>query len=98
MLAPGNPASAVENSYAAGDVNAPDTGSSGGLVGTLNDSSILHSFYTDDTFGEGPAKGEAITPSQLEDISTFTDKGWDFTGTWTMSAENGRPALQWETL
>lgn len=93
-----NTGSTVENSYATGTVNAPDAGSSGGLVGDLDAGAVINAFYTDDQFGEGPAKGMPISDAELADESTFTGVGWDFTSLWRMSVDDGRPVLQWEAL
>lgn len=88
----------IENSYAAGTVNAPDNGSSGGLVGELDNGSVVSSFYTDDQFGEGPEKGTSISDVELASEPTFTGAGWDFITLWLMSGDQDRPALQWEAL
>lgn len=100
IMASGAPAPApvIENSYAAGTVNAPDAGSSGGLVGELSGGTVISSFYTDDQFGEAPAKGTPISDAELVDQSVFTGAGWDFTSLWRMSVDDGRPVLQWEAL
>lgn len=88
----------IENSYAAGTVNAPDNGASGGLVGDRDAGNVLDSFYTDDQFGEGPDKGTPISPVELADQSVFTGAGWDFITLWAMSGGDGRPVLQWEAF
>lgn len=98
IMASGAPAPVIENSYATGTVNAPDAGSSGGLVGDLDAGAVINAFYTDDQFGEGPAKGTPISDAALADESTFTGVGWDFTSLWMMSVDDGRPVLQWEGL
>ena len=98
IMASGAPAPVIENSYATGTVNAPDAGSSGGLVGDLDAGAVINAFYADDQFGEGPAKGTPISDVALADESTFTGVGWDFTSLWMMSVDDGRPVLQWEGL
>ncbi len=96
MSSGSGPAPTVENSYAAGTVNAPDNGTSGGLVGTLDDGNLSGSFYTDDQFGEASDKGVLISGAELGDESIFTAAGWDFTTLWIISTEDGRPMLRWE--
>ncbi|HEX5677823.1 MAG TPA: GLUG motif-containing protein [Alcanivorax sp.] len=94
MSSGGAPVPAVQNSYAAGTVNAPNTGSSGGLIGSLDAGNIVDSFYTDGQFGEGAEKGMLITPTQLANESTFTN--WDFITIWVMSGDHTRPVFLWE--
>ena len=47
------------------------------------------------TVYDDPYEGTAKTSAQLQQQSTYTAMGWDFTDIWTMSSETHQPMLQW---
>jgi hypothetical protein len=91
--------STVNNSYSTGNVTG--TGSYvGGLVGYNNSSTVNNSFWDTQTSGRGTsAGGTGKTTAEMKTKSTFTDAGWDATGTiWKIDGtiNNGYPFLTWQ--
>ena len=89
----------ITNSYSSGSVSG--SGSVGGLVGD-NDGTVSNSFWDVNTSGWPTSDGgTGKTTSQMQDISTFLEAGWDFVaepanGTcsfWEMPEAGGYPVL-----
>lgn len=87
----------VADSYAAGNVE--NTSSySGALIGSNWESSVIASYWDEDTTGIGSSEGgSARRTGEFEDVESFED--WDFIDVWTIGeAPDGeqRPILQWQ--
>jgi hypothetical protein len=70
----------------------------GGLVG-WNNGAVTSCFWDTqtsglETNGGGGGGGTGKTTAEMKTLSTFTDAGWDFTGTWFMSYHD-YPQLIW---
>ncbi len=69
----------VTNCYSAGGVSG--TSNVGGLIGYNNSGSVVNSFWDVNTSGRTTsAGGTGKTTNQMQDINTFLNAGWDFTG------------------
>ncbi|TCH65734.1 YDG domain-containing protein [Acinetobacter sp. ANC 4862] len=71
--------SKIINSYATGLVTGG--GSRGGLVGQ-GSSQVINSFYNIETVGTSNTNvgGTGLTTAQMQNLSTFTNAGWDIDG------------------
>jgi len=68
----------------------------GGFVGYVSSASIDSSFWDVDSSGWGTsAGGTGKTDAEMKTASTFTNAGWDFSGTWAInsSINSGYPYL-----
>lgn len=91
----------LDRSYSTGAVNATGVNVyEGGLVGRQYFSTVTAAFWDTQTSGQLTSDGgTGKTTAQMLTLSTFTDAGWDFAGTWTMRCEHmNYPRLAWETL
>jgi hypothetical protein len=80
--------STITNCYAAGVV-AHATTNYGGFVGLVNTVTLTNCFYNSDSTDAGTyGYGIAEPTDSLQTESTFTDRGWDFTSTWQITATN----------
>ncbi|GGL61789.1 InlB B-repeat-containing protein [Sporolactobacillus putidus] len=71
----------ITDTYAAGHVSGST--SVGGLVGIDFIHTIQNSFYNSETSGQSDTgKGTPKTTAEMKTQSTYTDAGWDFSGTW----------------
>jgi hypothetical protein len=83
----------VSNSYSTGGV----TGSSsvGGLVGD-NGNTVTNSFWDTETSGQAASAGGAgKTTAQMQDITTFTDAGWNIIA---VALNETNPAYVWNIV
>jgi len=102
-------AGTIDNCYSIGDVayanaaNPSDKGFCGNNVGILTDN-FFDSDVSNQTTGNGAT---AKTTAQMQTQSTFTDAGWDFTGStcgtdynWEINStdNNGYPHLCWQVF
>jgi len=69
----------VSNSYSAGSVTgATGDTSVGGLIGLRLNGTVLHSFWDIQTSGQATSDGgTGKTTAQMQDVTTFTDAGWN---------------------
>jgi len=98
----------IDNCYSTGIVIAEaDSDYLGGLVGDNNTGSVNNSFWDTDTSGTTTSDGgEGKTTTQMQDINTFINAGWDFLGEynngtsdyWRMPVAGGYPILFWQQL
>ncbi len=94
--------SAIMWSYSVGMVTGDDHNVSG-FVGANNQGTIMSSFWDVDTSGwSSSSGGTGLTTSQMKDIDTYLDAGWDFENetingtedTWFMPIRS-YPGLSW---
>ncbi|WP_094760257.1 GLUG motif-containing protein, partial [Sedimentisphaera salicampi] len=95
----------VTNCYSAGTIEVfGDSGYIGGFCGTNWEGSIEHSFWDTEASGMDTSDGgTGLTTAEMQEQSTFTGAGWDFTGEaangeediWFMEA-GGYPKLRRE--
>ena len=89
--------SSISNCYAAGMVYG--NGNLGGLV-VVNEGTISNSFWDTETSGITGAAG--LTTSQMQDIATYVNAGWDFNdldgdpADWKIRDSFGYPLLSWQ--
>ncbi|MFP4523377.1 MAG: hypothetical protein ACLFNM_02405, partial [Candidatus Woesearchaeota archaeon] len=97
--------SRVENSFSSGLINCTTAESGlvlanppGGLVGSLGLSgSVFNSFWDYETSGRlSSAGGLAKTTSQMKDIQTFVDAGWNINYSYGSDLNDGYPFLAWQ--
>jgi hypothetical protein len=96
-------ASTISNSYSTGTV----TGNSdyGGFIGYVLGGSVDSCFWDVQTSGQTGNGGGAgnnsagYSTTAMKTQSTFTNAGWDFSGTWAIDpgVNNGYPGFFWET-
>lgn len=85
----------VQNSFSTGAVSGPF---SEGLVGSCF-CPIQNSFWDTETSGQATSNGATgKTTAEMQQQSTFTDAGWDFSTVWKLDGinNNGYPYLQWQ--
>ncbi|MBN2271977.1 MAG: hypothetical protein JXN61_15285 [Sedimentisphaerales bacterium] len=99
----GRSVTTISNCYSTGEVSG--TNFVGGLLGNSEartGSTVSRSFWDVDTSGwTTSAGGEGKTTSQMQDINTFLEAGWDFVGEtangtsnfWIMLESRGYPVL-----
>ncbi|GAB4391956.1 MAG: hypothetical protein Tsb005_03910 [Gammaproteobacteria bacterium] len=87
----------INNTYAAVTGNAFSTNNSAPFI-DINGANLVvnNSFYNSDihTFGADTSGAVGITTAQMQQQSTFTDAGWDFTNTWGIVDGVSFPYLQ----
>ncbi|NHN32226.1 immunoglobulin-like domain-containing protein, partial [Paenibacillus agricola] len=91
----GSNAYIISKSYATGRVSG--TSDIGGLVGGNSVGTVNNSFYDKNTTRQvDTGKGTGKTSSEMKQITTYTDAGWDLSGRWAINAlrNNGYPTLQ----
>ncbi|HNY76642.1 MAG: GLUG motif-containing protein [Sedimentisphaerales bacterium] len=83
---------AVSNCYSTGVVVATNAWHFGGLMGSAGADTVEHSFWDIQTSGQMvSAAGTGLTTSEMWDIDTFLEAGWDFVG----ETDNGVEDLWW---
>ena len=94
----------ISNSYSTGYVGG-SASSKGGLVGLLESSgTVTNSFWDNETSGQNTsAGGTGKTTSQMKNISTFSNAGWNISSigsyvneNWYIDDGNDYPKLGWE--
>jgi len=91
----------ITSCYSSGSVSGDDH--VGGLVGENDKGTIASSFWNVETSGQSDnTDGIGLTTTQMLDIDTFLDAGWDFIGETTNGAEetwfmptDSPPGLTW---
>ncbi|WP_049786615.1 InlB B-repeat-containing protein [Evansella cellulosilytica] len=83
----------VENSYAAGQIEASGASNVGGLIGRqaggFSSGTVENSFYDEDTTGQSDTgKGTPMSTADMKDRSTFEDAGWDFDWIWGIESDD----------
>ena len=90
-------AGSVKNSYAIGNV----TGEGeyiGGLIGDKEGDFVYDSFYDTNTTGQSDTGGgDPKTTEEMQNISTFSEAGWNITTTSEADPTDGYPFLSWQT-
>jgi len=87
----------ISNCYAAGTIQGPSSGTDdlAGVCGYDDYVSIFESFWDKDLVGAGQSTGvtgaTGKTTAEMQEQSTFTSAGWDFSTVWKMS---GYPVLR----
>ncbi len=86
----------ITNSYSAGMVNSGVSRFSvGGLAG-LSSGTVTNSFWDTETSGqEASSGGTGLTTVQMMQQASYS--GWDFAGTWSITAGTSYPYLQWQS-
>lgn len=82
----------ITNAYASGGVSGVN---SGGLAGYNINGFYNNSFWNTETSAQlTSAGGNGITMAQMMTSSTYTDAGWDFANTWSITNEVTYPWLK----
>jgi hypothetical protein len=71
----------------------------GGLAGltTGEDGTMPHSFWDIETSGQSTSSGgTGKTTVQMQTLSTFTSRGWDFRNTWIICEQMNSPVFFWQ--
>ena len=88
--------SVVTNSYSVGVISGSGT-NKGGLIGVNTATVNNNSFWDTETSGmTTSAAGTGKTTAQMQNITTFTNAGWDFDDDWSFhpTENNGYPVLR----
>ena len=76
-----NGAGTVSNSYSTGTVIGPAVNTVGGLIGGQYNGTVTNSFWDTVTSGQTTsAGGTGKTTAQMQTLSTYTNAGWNITG------------------
>ncbi len=97
--------SQIDNSYATGLVNNGVGGANiGGFIGLSLSDAYAGNFWNQETtqqgYGTGAGDVDGITGKTtlpMEDVTTFTNAGWDFNGLWKINAGEA-PHLIWQDM
>jgi hypothetical protein len=81
----------AEKCYNIGDVSG--SGNTGSIAGSSSEDILANCFYLLDN-GIENGIGTAISKEQFANKDTFTNASWDFTSTWIIDDNWGRPILQ----
>jgi filamentous hemagglutinin family protein len=91
----GSNSGSIENSYATSSVSIiPGGSNAGGLVGFDDTGSVTNSFWNTNTSGQATSDGgEGKTTAELQDITIYSDAGWDIALDSTLNSEYKYPVL-----
>jgi hypothetical protein len=99
----------VSNSYSTGNVTS-EGWNVGGLIGFNDDGIVSNSFWDTETSGQATSDGgTGKTTTEMQDIDTFTDAGWDIIGVanlgirnlsyiWNIVDDETYPFLSWQPI
>lgn len=84
----------VSNTYSTGEVETEWEDGGGGLIGGSNGGEVSNSFWNSEISGqESSAGGTELSTNDMQDISTYTEAGWDLSEIWEMEEY---PVLQFQ--